>query len=219
MADSQRIKVSFIGSKLASAKAIFVSLLAQVEATVVDAIKSGAIQVVDYALYCVRALAADTSVELYQASDSKEVGITNINDRKLDVNNYLLITGIQLLEAVKSATGTTKQVFSKDDLKSADYGQISAVVANGELEIKMNDKVILPRISCEVFRRGSKTYGDSALVGFMPWECPKMVQPLTEIVPTLWLPMSTETIGASSSDTSATKAVKLVLHGIKTNKN
>lgn len=213
MADSQRIKVSFIGSKLASAKAIFVSLLAQVEATVVEAIKSGAIQVVDYALYCVRALAADTSVELYQASDSKEVGITNINDRKLDVNNYLLITGVQLLEAVHTGSSAI-EVFTKDLMKKADYGQISALIANGELEIKMNDKVILPRISCEVFRRGSRQYGDSALVGFMPWECPKMVQPLTEIVPTLWLPASTE-----DSTAKTTKAVKLVLHGIKTNKN
>lgn len=209
MADEVKAKVSFLGSKMASAKALFASMMAQVDQSVVAAIRNAQIQVVDYALYVVRNLKADTSVELLQSSDSKEVGITNLNDRKLDVNNYVLITGIQLLEAsIAKAAGSV----TNDDLKAASYGQIGAEIANGELDIKMNDKVMLPRISCEVFKRGSATYGDSGLVGYMPWECPKMIQPLTEIVPTLWLPLAT-------NSESACKAVKFVLHGIKTNKN
>lgn len=211
--DEVKAKVSFLGSKLASAKAVFASLMAQVDKSVVEAIRNAQIQVVDYALYVVRELKADTTVELLQSSDSKEVGITNLNDRKLDVNNYVLITGIQLLEASFSKAAAS---VTKTDLKGASYGQISAAIANGELEIKMNDKVMLPRISCEVFKRGSATYGDNGLVGYMAWECPKMIQPLTEIVPTLWLPLSTE---VTTFGSEACKAVKFVLHGIKTNKN
>lgn len=209
MADVVKTRVSFVGSKLATAKAVFASMMTQVENTVAEAIRSGAMQVVDYAMYAVRELKADTSIELLQSSDSKEVGITNLNDRKLDINNFVLITGIQLLEASFSKAYTA---VTKEDLKTAAYGQISNVVANGELDIKMNDRVLLPRISCEVFKRGSQTYGDSALVGYMPWECPKMVQPLTEIVPTLWVPVAT-------NDTAVAKAVKFILHGVKTNKN
>ena len=76
----------------------------------------------------------------------------------------------------------------------------------------MNDKVMLPRISCEVFRRGANSTANGTLVGYMPWECPKMIQPLTEIVPTLWLPEAYATASKSLY-------VKFVLHGIKTNKN
>ena len=217
MAEEVKAKVSFLGSKLASAKALFASLMAQVDKSVVEAIRDARIQVVDYALYVVRNLKADTTIELLQSSDSKEVGITNLNDRKLDVNNYVLITGIQLLEAAfeKAASSVTT-----DDLKKAEFGQISALVANGELDIKMNDKVMLPRISCEVFRRGANSSANGNLVGYMPWECPKMIQPLTEIVPTLWLPISSEQSTTSGGTTTTTsKAVKFVLHGIKTNKN
>ena len=212
MADVVKTRVSFVGSKLATAKAVFASMMTQVENTVAEAIRSGAMQVVDYAMYAVRELKADTSIELLQSSDAKEVGITNLNDRKLDINNFVLISGIQLLESEFSKAAAS---VTKNDLKTAAYGQISNVVANGELEIRMNDRVLLPRISCEVFKRGSQTYGDAALVGYMPWECPKMVQPLTEIIPTLWLPVSTEVTGGSPS----CKAVKFILHGVKTNKN
>lgn len=213
MGDVVKTRVSFVGSKLATAKAVFASMMAQVESTVAEAIRSGAMQVVDYAMYAVRELKADTSIELLQSSDSKEVGITNLNDRKLDINNFVLITGIQLLEASFSKASAS---VTKDDLKKAAYGQISNVLANGELDIKMNDRVLLPRISCEVFKRGSQTYGDAALVGMMNWECPKMIQPLTEIVPTLWVPVATE---VTTSGSESCKAVKFILHGVKTNKN
>ena len=168
MAEEVKAKVSFLGSKLASAKALFASLMAQVDKSVVEAIRDARIQVVDYALYVVRNLKTDTTIELLQSSDSKEVGITNLNDRKLDVNNYVLITGIQLLAAEVTASGTGAD--AKDAAKAATFDQIPASIANGELDIKMNDKVMLPRISCEVFRRGANATANGNLVGYMPWE-------------------------------------------------
>lgn len=194
MADiAQNVAFSACGTTIATAKQEFEARLGFIEPNLKNALMNGTVQSVDFDIYATRDLKSDTTIELMQSSDSKKVGITNINDRKLEANTYALITGVQLLSA--EATG--------DDMLTAKYDVISDIIANGEIELKSGDKVLIPRSSCQRF----VTTGSDGLKGYIKLECPKFLLPLTDIVPTLYLPKA-----------AAGTSVRLVLHGVKTNK-
>lgn len=191
-------RTSFVGTKIASGITEFAARLSKIDQNLAQAIKSGSVQVVDYALYTAVDLGTSTTVEAFQASDNKEVGISNINKRQLEANTYFLVTGIQILESTV-AIGT-----SNTTLKNAVYGVIGNTVGNGEFELKVGDKVLVPRNSMEMFKTPANT---DKLVGYYELDCPKLITPLTDIVPWIYLPAST-----------ASKALKIVLYGVKTNK-
>lgn len=194
----------FIGTKIASGKAEFEARMKTLDPNLAKAMIAGTIQSVDYALYAVRHLGADTTIELMQASDTQKVGLTNMNNRKLDANNYALVKGIQLLMSSEKVAATDSA------LQGATFGKINSTIANGDFELKQGDKTLIPRTSCEVFCKG----GDNSLVGYYALECPKMLAPLTEIVPTLYVP-----VAVNDSQTPANSTVaKIVFHCVKTNK-
>lgn len=190
----------FVGSKLATGKAEFEARLAAIDTNLAAAIKAGSVHTVDSALYAVRHLESDTTVELMQAADAKKVGITNVNKRQLEANTYMLVTGIQLLEGTADKT-------DEATLQDVKWSMINDGIANGELEIKNGDKIIFPRNSCEMFRTNAEG-NTNGLAGYVALDCPKFLAPLTDVVPTLYLAKSQE----------GKKAVKLVLYGTKSNK-
>ncbi len=203
MAEQKKVRRNpFVGTKFSSGKAEFEARIGAIEKNLASAVISGSVHTVDYLPYAVRHLAADTTVELMQSSDAKNVGITNVNKRQLEANTYALCTGIQLLEAKFE-----KSAPAEAEIKSASFGVISSEIANGELEVKNGDKILYPRSSCEVFR----TTDSESLQGYHALECPKFFIPLTDIVPTLYVPASTQ--GENKS-----KAIKIVFHCVKTNK-
>lgn len=195
----QVARTSFVGTKISTGALEFAARLSKIDQPLANAIKSGSVQVVDFALYNCRDLGASTTVEAFQASDAKEVGITNLNKRQLEANTYFLLTGVQILESdAKIGSGTGEKT-----LKAAKYGVIGNTIANGEFELKVGDKVLIPRNSMEIFR--TPEHSDK-LEGFFELECPKIITPLTDIVPWIYLPQG------------ANKGIKVVLHGVKTNK-
>jgi hypothetical protein len=195
---SSNVAIVATGTTIATAKQEFEARSKYIEQNLYTALQNGTVQSVDFDIYATRHLESDTTIELMQSSDSKKVGITNINDRKLEANTYAFITGIQILEATVTAN-------TEAALSAADYGVIDAIVANGELEIKNGDKILIPRTSMSRFRTTGQ--GANGLNGYVQLECPKFLLPLTDITPTLYLPKSVEN-----------KAIRLVLHGVKTNK-
>lgn len=197
------LKVSaFVGSKMSTAKAEFEARLSSINATVAQAVMQGAMQSVDYALYVVRSLGDESTVDLFKSGDAEDVGLTNISKRQLEANTYMLVTHIQLLSGT-IATGSTGASLD-DKLKETSFGQISNLIANGEFELKSNATVLIPRVSNEVFRQVA---GNGKLAGDWQLECPKMLVPLTNIDAKIYTPKAT-----------TNTAVKLVLHGVKTHR-
>ena len=198
-AAAQQQRVSFVGTKISAGITEFAARLSKIDRNLALAIKSGSVQVVDFALYNSVALNANTTIEAFQASDDKEVGKTNINKRQLEANTYFLVTGIQILEAnLAGANGATI------DIKNAEYNVILPEIANGEFELKVGDKVLVPRNSMEIFRTPASV---DKRVGYYELDCPKLITPLTDIVPWIYLPKAT-----------TNKALKIVFYGVKTNK-
>lgn len=189
------------GTTLSTAKQEFEARAKYIEQNLYNALQKGTVQSVDFDIYATRALQQDTTIELMQSADSKKVGITNINDRKLEANTYAFVTGIQILMAEVGEN-------TEASLAKANYGQIDELMANGELELKNGDKILIPRSSMSRFR--TTTTPANGLIGYVKLECPKFLLPLTDITPTLYLP--------AAYPQNKNIAVRIVLHGVKTNK-
>lgn len=187
---------SSVGTKHSSDLVEFTSRIGAIsESAVAQGIANGQLKLVDHIIYSAKQLGNSTTVELMEAADQKKVGFRNLNKRQLEANNYMLVTGIQIL--------ATEDEVAEDKMGTSEYKMIGADIANGELEIKQGDKIIFPRNSCEIFR--SEGTENKKYTGYYKLECPKMLVPLTDIVPTLWLP------------SGVNKAVKIVFHGVRTN--
>lgn len=194
---------SLIGTSFASASMEFAARLQQTANDVAQDLLNKKRDIYDYSMYVTRFLAADTTIELFKAADDKEVGLTNINSRQLEDKNYFLVTGIQLLAATSESALDSEQA-AKAFAKTAEFKPISNVIANGEFELKLGEKSLLPRISCEVFRKGAD---DGKPEGYYKLEAPKMLKPLTDITPWLFLPKSQEN----------KVVIKVVLYGVRNN--
>ncbi len=187
-------RTSFVGTKIASGKTEFAARLSVIDPNLAAAVKNGSVQVVDAVLYTARKVASDTTIELMQSSDDKKVGVSNINKRQLEANTYFLVTGVQILTGAGAG-----------EVGSLPYGQATdEELLNGEFELKCGDKILIPRSSMEIFRNGS----NAEKPGFFALDCPKLLSPLTDIIPQLWL----------SAAAPENTAVKIVLYGVKTNK-
>lgn len=188
-----------VGSILATDLSEFTSRMRQIEPNLAEALVNGQVKVVDSVIYSAKSLEASTTVELMEAADQKKVGFRNLNKRQLEANTYFLLTGIQLLVGTKANASDPESSVSfsvMDDPK----------LFNGEFELKQGDKILFPRNSMEIFRAASGI-DRKPFAGYYRLECPKMLIPLTDIVPTIWLP----------TQATANTVVKIVLHGVRTN--
>lgn len=206
MADITENKVRrnpFIGTTISTGKSEFEARMKVLEPNLAKALLAGTVHTVDYALYATRLIGADTTIELMQSADTKKVGITNINNRKLEANTYAFVKGMQLMES-------TAECATEADVLKAEFGKIGKNTANGELEIKQGDKILFPRSSNAIFNYN----GEDKLTGYYAFDCPKVFQPLTDIIPTLYLPAANST----DNNVAANTAIRIVFHCVKTNK-
>ena len=190
-------KHSSVGTYDSTAKVEFESRLALLDEAVAKAVVNGTLKIVDYEIYSTKCLNESTTVELMESADQKKVGLRNLNKRQLEANTY---AGIQFIQVLYSETSDTE-----DKARVAtDWKPISdTLLRNGELEIKQGDKIIYPRNSMVCFCTTADA--QHGLQGMKRLENMKILVPLTDIVPTLWLPAATK------------GAIKIVFKGVKNN--
>jgi len=137
---------------------------------------SGALKVVNKAYYRIIEFNGKQN-DLMQNADSKVPGITNINSRKLEVNEYFLLTSI-ILQCGTKANDT-------DDPCITEFGRPCREVLNGEFSLKNGDKIIIPPSSARIFDTFQK---NDVVMGEWSLDNPKFIAPQTEIIPELKLP-------------------------------
>ena len=163
------------------------------------ALANGSFTTVDTVLYSAKALGAETSKELMQSKDTQLEGVTNVNNRKLEAGQYMLLTGVRM----QTATIAGADAIDNAAIAGADYDtKLNSQVANGELDIVVAGKTLFPRNSCQLFSTGA----NSALRGYYPLDCPKLIVPQAEIVPTLRL----------NASSGGRVVARIELHGVKT---
>lgn len=185
-----------VGTTNSTAKSEFEARLNNIDSTIATAVAEGKARITDYSLYTAKALAGNLNQEIFEAKDQKEVGVCNINNRKLEASQYMLITGVQVLSGTLANEG--------DPVRGVEFGKISAALANGEFELKLDNKVLIPRSSMNLFLTdGTDT---KPYAGYYKLECPVMVTPQTDLIPQIWLPVGT---------TTTNLAIKVLLHGAR----
>lgn len=175
-------------------KAEFQNRMGMLPEDIQRSLTSGDLQIVDHQFYTIKKINTNSNAELMVNSDVAVVGLTNMNQRKLEANRFFLLTGIQLLSGVGA------------DEKAVAYDKAVANILNGEFELAIGDKIIVPRMSCSAFDSGNRT---DIPTGYYKLDNPKMIASQTEIKPELWTP------AANAENT----CVKLVLWGVYTQKN
>lgn len=148
------------------------------------ALASNAIKVVNNAFYRIMDFSGLKQQDLMLNADTKLSGVTNVNNRKLEENNYFLLTSI----IIQTAT------------LNGNFGEPKNEILNGEFQLKNGDKVLIPASSCKVFDTKSKT---NCICGEWRLDNPKFIAPQTEIIPELKLPVAAP----------ANTRIKLVLVG------
>lgn len=192
-AKSLRYKHSMISTNDLSAKAEFEKRIKNLPKGIQNAIMQGRLQVVDYKIYNVKPVGAQSNKELWESQDVKVYGMTNVNNRMLEANKWFLMTGIQILSGVNA------------NPKAATFSIADTNILNGEFELMVGSSILIPRISCKVFDTRGK--GDS-FIGFYK-VTPQWIAPQTEIKPQLW------TFAPIVADSN----VKIIIHGATIEKN
>lgn len=157
-----------VATKNLSAKAEFESRMYMLPPDVVAMLKSQQLQLVDKMIYCNKSIDTAAYAELMVNSDVGVPGVTNINNRKLEPNEFFLLTGVTLL----SGTGL--------DAKAVAYGEVAAVIKNGDFQLRVGEKIVIPRTSCHMFDTAAQT---NTQKGYYKLENPKLIAPQTEIKP------------------------------------
>jgi len=153
------------------------------------AIAGNAIKIVNNAFYRIFDFSGLKQNDLMLNADTKLSGVTNVNSRKLEENNFFLLTSIIL------QTGTfTDKPFD------ATFGIPCREVLNGEFSLKNGDKVLVQPSSARAFDTSTQ---NNVIRGEWRLDNPKFIAPQVEIIPELKLPVAAP----------AKTAIKLILVG------
>lgn len=177
-----------------SAKAEFESRMYLLPDEIVQGLKSRQLQISDRLIYTNRNIDTAAYAELMTNADTALPGVANINNRKLDVNQYFLLTGISLLSGVGA------------DPKAVAYSTLAPIIRNGEFQLTIGANTVIPKTSCYAFDTTGQT---NEPVGYYKLDNPKLIPPQTEIKPELWAG------GANAANT----CIRIVLHGAIVIKN
>lgn len=195
----------FIGTTISGGRNEFLSVMHLLPQEVQAALKNGGLTLVDQALYSVKRTSFASTVELMQSSDTQLENVTNLNNRKLEAGQYMLLTGIRLIATSISGEISSAQLNSY--AATAQFSELGSYnfLANSELDIVVAGKTLFPRNSCQLFRRYNNSNNS---YGFYKLTCPKLIVPQAEIIPTLRM-------NAAASG-QADYLVRIELCGVKT---
>jgi len=140
------------------------------------AIAAGAIKIVNNAFYRIFDFSGLKQNDLMLNADTKLSGVTNVNSRKLEENNFFLLTSI-ILQTGKFT----------DKAYDADFGLPCREVLNGEFSLKNGDKVLVQPSSARIFDTSTR---NSTVRGEWRLDNPKFIAPQVEIIPELKLPVA-----------------------------
>lgn len=166
-------------TKIANAKSVMEEYVSMLPSEIQAALRNKNLKIVDSVLYDQKYLASDTTKELMEASDTTQAGITNVNNRKLEPLNYMVVTGIRLLSKTISPASAGNPTDAEIAAAALDTAAVG--ILNGELDILVAGKTAFPRTSCRIFANTDDHHGK----GYYALESPFVIAPQSEVVPTL----------------------------------
>jgi hypothetical protein len=125
------------------------------------------LQLVDTRFYIVKDIAGKLTIDVFQGTDNKNVGLGNIANQKLEKDNWFIVSAIRMLYGENPA-----------GKESADFTTLPPVILNGEFELEAGQKKIVGLITNEVFDTRNKT---DVSIGYYKLDSTKIIEPQVEI--------------------------------------
>ena len=139
---------------------------------------AGGLRLGDMVVYSIKAVNETKTIKMFETQDTKEVGLRNISNAKLNKNQALLVDGIWLLQG--QAPAATAGSPTTDEIKSTPFGSIGdvAALANGEWSLKANKVQLVPETSMRAF----VTDGNTTInLGYYKLDNPRIIHDGVEI--------------------------------------
>ena len=132
-----------------------------------DGLLKKRLQLVDTRFYVVKEISGKQTVDMFQGTDNKNVGLGNIANQKLEKDNWFIVSAVRMLYG-ESADGKEK----------ADYVILPAIILNGEFELEAGQKKIVGLITNTIFDSRSR---NEIQVGYYKLHSTKVIEPQVEI--------------------------------------
>lgn len=132
-----------------------------------DGLLNKRLQLADARFYVVKDISTKNSIDVFQGTDQKGVGLGNLANQKLEKDNWFIIYAIVMRYAV-SATGAL----------DADFSHISPIIRNGEFELEAGNKKLIGLTDCTNFDTRDR---HDMPIGFYKVENTKIIEPQVEI--------------------------------------
>jgi hypothetical protein len=133
-----------------------------------ELVKAGQRKLADWNIFSAMDVSGLQNFELFETQDQIETSIINIASSKLEKNQVFLPDRIQLLSAVVSGT----EAIDSATLAAQEYGVIAGGLRNAQWTFEVNDKVLIPQQSAQVF----VTSGLDVPAGVFPLTNPKIIE-------------------------------------------
>lgn len=146
--------------------------------SIVGQVNNGQRKLVDRSHFVRRAIGGVTQIDLLQSDDDIiRGGIRSLAKQQLPKGEIFLVHSIQLLGLTAGAA------IEEADLGTLDYDSIKAIteLANAETELSVNQKVVLPAITNQVF----VTEGYNVQTGLFPLTNPFLIEDQVDIAVSL----------------------------------
>jgi len=169
------VKIRPSDSKTMTGKAMFEKRISLIESDDIrKGLASGKYSIADFEVYSIKQGNSDT-IDMFEASDDRGQGVTNINKGQLNNREAMLVTHITFQEGIcASPTGDPKV-----DGATVDFKKITPNTANGDFNFKNGQKIFAERTSMDVFKVSES---DGLRNGEVRLEVPKMIQEAKDVL-------------------------------------
>lgn len=145
----------------------FEKKFAQLPKDIREGLMKQRLQLVDTRFYIVKDISGKLTIDVFQGTDNKNVGLGNIANQKLEKDNWFIVSAIRMLYG-ESAGGK----------EGADFGALPPVIVNGEFELEAGQKKVVGLITNDVFDTRNKT---DVSIGYYKLDSTKIIEPQVEI--------------------------------------
>lgn len=147
----------------------FEQKLDQLPKEILDGLMNKRLQLADTRFYVVKDIATKNSIDIFQGTDQKGVGLGNLANQKLEKDNWLLFFAIMMRYGVAAGGGTYGTV---------DFSHIPPIVRNGEFEFEAGNKKLVGLMENSAFDTRER---HETPIGLYKLENTKVIEPQVEI--------------------------------------
>lgn len=136
------------GAQIAPARANFINRIGLLNKNVQAGLKTNNLQGVDSALHVIKTIGSLASVKMFVDSDTKVSGLCMVNGGKLELDEEMVVSEIQLLYGLHASTPITTAALAG----AAVWGPLTDALMLGQFEFKVGNKTLIPWMSMRVFK-------------------------------------------------------------------